>query len=168
MLGIVTWSVAWYLLAGHGLNASHAGRVTRRTAQRELEDEFPDVRRARQKARERLGDSQCQAVLTDFRSLNGQGLDDVLRMSNRTAQEQFDLLVLKGGLGRPLCERGVSLAFTQVGSSAVSICVQRFMLLPPREQEAVLIHEMLHSLGLGEGPPESVAITAQVLKRCSH
>ncbi|HSD67450.1 MAG TPA: hypothetical protein VLF95_12150, partial [Vicinamibacteria bacterium] len=69
---------------------------------------------------------------------------------------------------RPLCNRGASLAFTQVGSSAVSVCLRAFTLLRPPEQDAVLIHEMLHSLGLGENPPESVAITARVLKRCGH
>ena len=38
----------------------------------------------------------------------------------------------------------------------------------PQDREITIIHEMLHSLGLGENPPESVAITAQVLKRCGH
>jgi hypothetical protein len=50
----------------------------------------------------------------------------------------------------------------------VFICFRQLSLLRREEQEAVLIHEMLHSLGLGENPPESVAITAQVLKRCGH
>jgi hypothetical protein len=89
----------------------------------------------------------------------------VLRSTGRTAQEQIDLLVFESGLGRPGC-RGGQLAFTHIGSPAVSICLRPFTLLRPREQEAVLIHEMLHSLGLGENPPESVAITTQVLKRC--
>ena len=106
-------------------------------------------------------------MLTDFGSVNGGRLDLVLRASGRTAQEQLDLLVLESGLGRPLCSRG-ALAFTRIHSSVVSICLRPFTLLRPEEQEAVLIHEMLHSLGLGENPPESVAITAQVLKRCGH
>jgi hypothetical protein len=29
-----------------------------------------------------------------------------------------------------------------------------------------VVHELLHSLGLGENPPTSREITAQVLKRC--
>jgi hypothetical protein len=32
--------------------------------------------------------------------------------------------------------------------------------------EAYVIHEMLHSLGLGENPPSSLAITAKVMSRC--
>jgi hypothetical protein len=107
-------------------------------------------------------------VLADFESVNGGRLDLVLRSTGRTAQEQLDLLNLESGLGRPLCDHGASLAFTQVGSSAVSVCLRPFALLRPPEQDAVLIHEMLHSLGLGENPPESVAITTQVLKRCGH
>jgi hypothetical protein len=133
-----------------------------------LEDKIPDLKRARQGARERLADPQCLAVLTDFESVNGGRLDLVLRASGRTAQEQLDLLVFESGLGRPICERRVSLAFTRIGSTVVSICLRPFTLRPPREQEAVLIHEMLHSLGLGENPPQSVAITEQVLKRCAR
>jgi hypothetical protein len=107
-------------------------------------------------------------VLADFESVNGGRLDLVARSTGRTAQEQLDLLVLESGLGRPLCDHGTSLAFTQVGSPVVRICLRRFTLLLPAEQDAVLIHEMLHSLGLGENPPESVAITERVLKRCVH
>jgi hypothetical protein len=104
-------------------------------------------------------------VLTDFESINGGRLDLVLRSTGRTAQEQIDLLELESGLGRPGCRAG-QLAFTQIGSPVVSICLRPFTLLRPAKQEAVLIHEMLHSLGLGENPPESVAITTRVERRC--
>ena len=155
---LVGWSVVLCLLGGAGADAGS----------RALEDRVPDLRRARVGARERLGRPECEAVLADFESVNGGRLDLVLRSTGRTAQEQLDRLVLESGLGRPLCDRHVSMAFTQVGSTVVSVCPRPFTLLPPTEQEAVLIHEMLHSLGLGENPPESVAITAQVLKRCGH
>jgi hypothetical protein len=36
----------------------------------------------------------------------------------------------------------------------------------PEEAEAALIHEMLHTLGLGENPPRSRDITARVRARC--
>jgi hypothetical protein len=35
-----------------------------------------------------------------------------------------------------------------------------------REAEAILIHEILHTLGLGENPPSSAEITRQVWRRC--
>ena len=42
------------------------------------------------------------------------------------------------------------------------------MFLRRQEQEAVLIHELLHSLGLGENPPDSAAITDRVMARCER
>jgi hypothetical protein len=167
---LVSWSFVGYLVGGLGSRAGAAegGHASRTPPPRPtLEERIPDLKQAREGARERLGDPQCLAVLTDFESVTGQRLDEVLRTSGRTAQEQLDLLVFESGLGRPGCDRGATMAFTQVRSSVVSICLRPFTLMHRTEQEAVLIHEMLHSLGLGEGPPESVAITARVLARCA-
>jgi hypothetical protein len=36
----------------------------------------------------------------------------------------------------------------------------------PGIRENTLIHEMLHSLGLGENPPSSGEINGQVMRRC--
>ena len=36
----------------------------------------------------------------------------------------------------------------------------------PTYVEALVIHEMMHTLGLGENPPSSLEINARVLKRC--
>jgi hypothetical protein len=167
---LVNGSLAGCLLGAHGTGAgaSDFGRVPRPMPTRTtLEDRIPDLKRAREGARERLGDPQCLAVLTDFDSVNGGRLDLVLRSTGRTAQEQIDRLVVESGLGRPGCSRG-QLAYTRIGSPVVSICLGPFTLLPAARQDAILIHEMLHSLGLGENPPESVAITERVLKRCVH
>jgi hypothetical protein len=38
--------------------------------------------------------------------------------------------------------------------------------LNPSRTEAVIIHESLHSLGLGENPPTSREITDRVVERC--
>jgi hypothetical protein len=164
---LVSCSFVGYLAEGLDGSACAGGDYVSRTPppRPALEDKIPDLKQARQGARERLADPQCLAVLTDFASVNGGRLDLVLRASGRTAQEQLDRLVFESGLGRHGCSRG-ALAFTQIHSSVVSICLRPFTLLPPKRQEAVLIHEMLHSLGLGENPPESVAITEQVQKRC--
>jgi hypothetical protein len=132
-----------------------------------LEERVPDVKWARQGAKERLADPACLAVLTDFTTVTGRRLDEELRATGRSAQEQMDRLILESGMGREEC-RGGRQAYTRIGSSTVWICPRAFTLLHPREREAVLIHEMLHSLLLGENPPTSVAITAQVLKRCGH
>ena len=155
---LVSCSVAVWLLGDVRVQAGGSA----------LEDKIPDLKTARQGARERLGRPQCQAVLTDFESVNGGRLDEVLRASGRTAQEELDRMVLESGLGRHVCERSVVLASTNVRSSVVSVCLRRFMLLAPAHQEAILIHEMLHSLGLGESPPDSLTITKRVMDRCGR
>ena len=61
------------------------------------------------------------------------------------------------------------LAFTQPGSRAVWVCGRRFsreQSSDPEYAEVVLIHETLHTLGLGEGPPASKEISRQVAARC--
>jgi hypothetical protein len=133
-----------------------------------LEDKIPDLKAVRQGARERLGRPECLAVLTDFESVNGGRLDQVLRAMGRTAQEELDRMVLESGQGRYVCERSAVLASTSVRSSVVSVCLPRFMFLSPAHQEAILIHEMLHSLGLGENPPDSLTITKRVMDRCGR
>ena len=63
------------------------------------------------------------------------------------------------------------LAFTGQGHRVVYLCRERFerewRAGESRFAEIVLIHEMLHTLGLGENPPSSQAITNHVLRRCS-
>ena len=38
----------------------------------------------------------------------------------------------------------------------------------PVRAQAIVIHEVLHTLGLGENPPSSTEITARVLARCQQ
>ena len=55
------------------------------------------------------------------------------------------------------------------GSRVVQVCGRRFEAVArrhPRLAEASVIHEMLHSLGLGENPPDPRAITERVLDLC--
>jgi hypothetical protein len=154
---LVSCSLAVWLLGGAPVQAAAP-----------VEDKIPDLKAARQGARERLGRPQCLVVLTDFESVNGGRLDEVLRASGRTAQEQLDRLVLQSGLGRRDCDRSAVLASTSVRSLVITVCVPRFMFLGPAHQEAILIHEMLHSLGLGENPPDSLTITKRVMDRCGR
>jgi hypothetical protein len=62
-----------------------------------------------------------------------------------------------------------ALAVTRPGSRAIFVCSQRFNEVAdrtPTEAEAVVIHELLHALGLGENPPSSTAITIAVTRSC--
>ena len=63
------------------------------------------------------------------------------------------------------------MGFTTPASRAVHLCGARLVSLfasSPRLASAVIIHEELHSLGLGENPPTSLDITQQVLSRCGR
>jgi hypothetical protein len=60
-------------------------------------------------------------------------------------------------------------AFTSPGNGTIAICTRAFfevLARDPVRMEAILIHEALHSLGLGENPPSSAEITRRVLERC--
>jgi len=71
--------------------------------------------------------------------------------------------------GAPQCRSATTLAFTHTGSRVIHVCGATFMKRSMRNRmaaEVILIHEFLHTLGLGEHPPTPDAITAQVTLRC--
>jgi hypothetical protein len=65
---------------------------------------------------------------------------------------------------------------TRPGSGSVGVCpmvggpfssrLAEVQLRTPAFAESIVIHEMLHTLGLGENPPTSLEITRQVQLRC--
>jgi hypothetical protein len=122
-------------------------------------------------AKRRLADAECRVVLSDFReAARGWALHDVLRAQGRTAEEHLDSLVFKDGSGKRRCASRSILAFTHVGSDTVFVCASQFnraAAQDPGFAEMVLIHEMLHTLGLGENPPASGEITDRVVERCT-
>ena len=62
------------------------------------------------------------------------------------------------------------IAYTAAGSRVVFVCGRRFQDLWRREPwmaKIVVIHEALHTLGLGENPPSSEQITQRVRDRCA-
>jgi hypothetical protein len=131
------------------------------------------VRRSVSGAHDRLRRPECQRVLADFRDTEGRPLADVLKASGLSAP---DYLVARlhfvDGDGGQACRgnEGV-MAFTSIGGTIVRICGTRFISRFPVASvmaEIVIIHEMLHTLGLGENPPTSGAITGQVLRRCGR
>ncbi|MET0553476.1 MAG: hypothetical protein ABW221_10600 [Vicinamibacteria bacterium] len=128
------------------------------------------VRRALLSARTRLTGEACGRVLSDFDSAVEAGsLRAVLERRGATAHGHLDSLVFKDGSGRRHCARPDILAFTSVGSAVVFVCPRAFVRVAERDPvlaEMVLIHEALHTLGLGENPPTSAAITARIEERC--
>ncbi len=129
------------------------------------------VQRALLAARTRLADESCGRVLSDFESaVERVPLRTVLERRGDTAHGHLDTLVFKDGSGHPRCARPDVLAFTSVGAGTVFVCSRSFARVAARDPvlaEIVLIHEALHTLGLGENPPTSAAITARIEERCS-
>ena len=70
---------------------------------------------------------------------------------------------------RSHCQDPNIFALTGQGSRVVYVCGRQFAFVDgnnPGQTEAFLIHEELHSLGLGENPPSPKEITARVLAMC--
>jgi hypothetical protein len=117
----------------------------------------------------RLARPTCQDVLSDFADTAGHALGTALLASGRSPEEAFAALRFVDGHGALQCRNGTTLAFTQAGSRAIHICGRQFLKRSMRNRktaEIILIHEFLHSLGLGENPPTSQEITEQVVVRC--
>jgi hypothetical protein len=120
-------------------------------------------------ARRRLRDENCQRIYTDFEDPQGRPLRAALDRVGATGEEYLDTLVFYDGTRMSQCERRNVLAFTARGSQVIFVCAAQFQEAArhdPFFTEAALIHESLHSLGLGENPPTSVAITRRVMGRC--
>jgi hypothetical protein len=148
------------LLEGEEI-ASHVRRFRSR-------DAFAVVQ-AIQGAHRRLADARCQAVFSDFAKASGQGLQEVLDEQGQTGQSHLRRLLFYDGAQTSGCRVPGVLAVTQPESRVIFICSAWFreaFELNPRKVEAVIIHESLHALGLGENPPRSQDITARVVARC--
>jgi hypothetical protein len=124
------------------------------------------VTRALARADRLLTEPACQEVLNDFRDVSGRTLKEVLEASDVSARGYLRWIVFSDGRGLKPCSRKDTFAVTEPGSRVVFICPTAFVEGNPEETEAALIHEMLHTLGLGENPPRSRDITAGVRRRC--
>ena len=129
------------------------------------------LRRVLDAARERLSEPACQQVLDDFTASDGRSLGSRLQDVGCSPEAYLELIIFYDGSKRAPCQRKGNLAVTHVGSRVVFVCPEELRARArhnPVWTEATLIHEVLHSLGLGENPPSSQEITAQVLRRCGR
>ena len=129
------------------------------------------ARTAIQGAMRRLANPGCLRVLRDFTDGSGRRLDAVLDDQSQTAQSHLDRLLFYDGSVEGRCRDADVLAYTAPGSAVVFICGLRFAeehRRAPVKTEAIVIHEMLHTLGLRENPPAADQITSQVLWRCAR
>jgi len=123
------------------------------------------VRRALANARARLADPVCRQLLSEFADPSGRPLQDSLDALHQPPEDYIQTLFFYDGSGLPDCRPAVAAATTR-GSHVVLICADRFVKVPWPDGEVTLIHEMLHTLGLGENPPTSIEISRRVRMRC--
>jgi hypothetical protein len=100
----------------------------------------------------RLADSGCARVFSDFTDEGGRTLQQRLDAMGRSGRDQLQGVYFYDGVNRHGCQRGRTLAVTEPGSVVVHVC-PRFVLSQrqdPKHAPVVLIHELLHTLGLGE------------------
>lgn len=121
------------------------------------------------KAAESLQAPKCQTLLTEFSDRRGRALTERLRELNMSVAEYLDAIIVEDGETHPRCGDDGVLAFTVVGSRIIYVCGRAFARAAQRDAEearATLVHELLHSLGLGENPPSSRYITYRVKELC--
>jgi hypothetical protein len=165
---LATVAVASWAALSPAVELSEASRAAfRRTVRMTNDHEAQTVRHAVTLAGRRLAQEGCQRVLDDFTNATGQPLTHVLDAAGRTPERHLQTLFFYDGSDHPRCRREPrTLAFTSPGSHVVFVCVASFGRAPRGVAATVVIHEMLHTLGLGEDPPTSDQITTRVRDRC--
>jgi len=134
------------------------------------------VERAKAGASQRLQDPGCLRLLTDFKDRQGRTLAQNLETWGVAAAEYVRMIPFLDGSANPGCQRKEIDLQTTPGLPPVFVCPagagapnSRFAAVQARSPalaEAMVIHEMLHTLGLGENPPSSLEITERVRARC--
>lgn len=112
---------------------------------------------------------ECSQVLSDFHEPAGRSLAEVLEERGTNAAEFLANLRFVDGGAVPRCAGGRVAAAANFGSPIVAVCKATFARVQyetPGLAANVLIHEMLHALGLGEDPPTSEEINRHVMRRC--
>lgn len=129
------------------------------------------ARGALRAASKRLAKPACQSLLSEFSDERGLPLTEKLRELGASPEGYLHLVVFLDGGASPQCAKPGVLAFTSRNSRVVYLCgrdFERAARRDPRETQITLIHELLHTLGLGENPPTPRDISFRVLQRCSE
>jgi hypothetical protein len=129
------------------------------------------IRGALVEAARRLSTSRCQDLLGDFTDERGLTLAANLQATGQTLPAYLGYVLFYDGSATEPCRAERVLAWTSPGSRAVHVCPAQFSYWQranPGYAATIVIHETLHTLGLGERPPTSGEITAKVIERCGN
>lgn len=127
---------------------------------------------ARTAALRRLESQECRKVFTDFTDADGRTLQQNLEEWTASPSEYIGLIPFVDGSREKLCRRTNVSLVAQPGVRRVYVCkaFAEVQLRQPAVAAAMVIHESLHTLGLGEAPmpgqPTSLEITQRVESRC--
>ena len=118
----------------------------------------------------RLERPECQEIFGVFTDGAGHRLSDDLAMSGQRAADALVALYFVAADSLPQCRTNEATAtFTQPYGRLVYVCTERFVNSFARRTaggELLLIHELMHTLGLGENPPSSAQISEAVMRYC--
>jgi hypothetical protein len=119
----------------------------------------------------RLEASSCQQVFREFTATSGASLESVLAEAELSPRAALSRIRFVDGSQTPQCQtHGDAIAaYTAPGYHVIFVCSDRFATRyrdQPKAAQMLVIHGLLHTLGLGENPPASGEITARVTKRC--
>jgi hypothetical protein len=167
------------LAAALSINAEAGNQEERKPSSGAVRDAWPLVhipdpvagrasRQALDQARRLLAEPLCRSVLTQFADREGHALADRLDRLGVDVQTYLTMIEFNDGTRHRSCVEGV-IGFTQPDSRVVHLCIdelKRRWQQNPTYVVAVFIHEMLHTLGLGENPPSTQEITGRVLLQC--
>lgn len=128
------------------------------------------IRQALEAASAWVDGASCVQVLSDFTDSDGRPLADRLTAQALDLRRYLKIILFVDDSRHVRCADGL-VAFTEPGSRVVHVCSERLKETWRRDRAfaiASLIHEALHTLGLGENPPSPREITARVLARCAR
>jgi hypothetical protein len=122
------------------------------------------------RAAEKLKNAKCQEVMSDFRDASGKSLRKNLEERGETASGYLRWLIFVNAAEEGFCVQRGMIAATNPGDRLIRLCsgFRTIAVSDPAHAANLLIHEELHSLGLGENPPSSYEITRKVVERCGR
>jgi hypothetical protein len=134
------------------------------------------IERVRGRAAARLDNAECRTLLSEFKDRHGRTLEENLEPFGVSASQYLLDLSFVDGSPLPACKSPAVAMAVNPGLPRVFVCplgpgrtnsrLSRIEFSSGSLAEAMVIHEMLHTLGLGENPPTTYEITARVRERC--
>ena len=123
---------------------------------------------ARTGALQRLESDECRKVFTDFTDSRGRTLQQNLEEWGASPAEYIGLIPFVDGSSQARCRKTKTALVASPGVRRVFVCkaFAEVQLRQPGTAESMVIHEILHTLGLGENPPTSIQITQRAEARC--